>query len=772
MNYRNPSISRLLTSSTLIGVSLLAAPAFAQSDANGGLSDIIVTAQKVEQNLQQVPVAVTAISAETIEQRQIQGFSDLSGVAPGVVMNPGGSGSGPSPRIRGIGGGNIASGVDVGVALYIDNVYQARTVGLGFEAADIERIEVLRGPQGTLFGRNATGGAINIITAGPKGEWAVRQEAMVANRDRFRTKTRLDLPEWNGLSIALSYMHDQQDGYVRNSQGGVRWNFEDVTRGLVKGTRTSARSLGANNVDSGQVAIRYEPESLPLKVDYRFNIVDRKSTLPGNQVLAAGFGSLFYGVQPPGNGKISLARLSSVPNNYSTPEYLRTWSHSLTLSLDVSDQLQLKSISGIRHYKDSFSNNIAGDGSMIDNAGTSAIVAGFGFAPTPGAGAPFTLGSIIQFEESDQYSQEFQAILKTDPVDLIAGLYYFQEKTLSVSPYIGYSDLSPPNPATATNVLSITDSDANNRSYAAFAQATVHLNDKLDLIGGIRYTKDKRETTAGPISTLSVDFAKTFKKWTWLANVTYRPTDDLTLYAKASTGFLSGGVFNGNVFDPETVTSYELGVKSDFLDNRVRLNVAAFYMDYQDQITGLVNPQQIFIYDNVGSSSITGVEIELLAKPVPELTLGANWGYSHYKIKEFILNGNDRTNDFAFGGGQSPEHTVQLSADYEFPEILGGVKPVFHANADWTSKFARIAFPGNWPQNVQNTLYGSNFWDVDARLTLSDIAFGNTATGKFSLWAENLLNKKKIAFANDLSSVLVGAFTEPRRYGLDFSIEF
>lgn len=761
---------KLLASSALVCVVILATPATHAQEI--GLSDIVVTAQKIEQNLQQVPVAVTAISAETIEQRQIQGFSDLSGLAPSVVMNKGGSGSGPSPRIRGIGGGNIASGVDVGVALYIDNVYQARTVGLGFEAADIERIEVLRGPQGTLFGRNSTGGAINIITARPKGEWGVRQEFTVGNRDRLRTKTRLDLPEWNGFSVSLSYLHDEEDGYVANSQGGVQWNFENVTRGLVKGTRTSAESLGASNVDSGHVAVHFEPESARLKVDYRFDIVDRKSTLPGNQVLAAGaFGGFFYGAQPPGGGTISLGRLTSVPNNYSTPELLRTWAHSLTVAYDINDQLQLKSITGFRHYKDSFSNNIAGDGSLIDTPGTSAF-ADFVGRPTPGQGAPFTLGSIIQYEDSDQISQELQAIYRSEHLDFIGGLYYFQEKTLSFSSYNGFTDLSPPNPATATNLLSVTDSDTNNRSYAAFGQATVHLTDQLDIIGGVRYTTDKRKTTAGPLSTLSVDFERTFKKWTWLANVTYMPTDNLTFYAKASTGYLSGGVFNGNVFDPESVTAYEVGAKSDLFDKRVRLNVAAFYTDYKDQITGLVNSSQVFIFDNVGSSTIKGVEVELLAKPIEALTLGVNWGYNDYKVKEFILNGVDRSADFQPGAGQAPAHTVQLSGEYRFPEILDGVRPVFNINADWTSKYTHgVAFPRNWPQSAQDVLFNSNYWDIDARFTLSNITMGQ-ATAKLSVWTENLLNKKKLAIANDLNTVLVGAFSEPRRYGLDFSFEF
>uniref|UniRef100_UPI0012392943 TonB-dependent receptor n=1 Tax=Sphingobium estronivorans TaxID=1577690 RepID=UPI0012392943 len=252
-------IAILLSSTAFISQAAIAQELTAPAAAGGGVEDIVVTAQRREENLQRVPIAVTALTAKAIEQRRIMDVADLNNLAPGLNVSTT-SGASPIITVRGLnGGGVVLPGIDGPIALYIDGIYIARTVGSLFDLAEIERIEVLRGPQGTLFGRNATAGAISFITKGPTGEWGLKQDFSVGNNDYFRTRTTLNLPEWNGLSASVTYMHIEQDGPVRNLQNSA-YDFSAVTNGRI-GVIRSARTLGLKNEEGVQVAVRYEPSS-------------------------------------------------------------------------------------------------------------------------------------------------------------------------------------------------------------------------------------------------------------------------------------------------------------------------------------------------------------------------------------------------------------------------------------------------------------------------------------------------------------------------------
>ena len=209
-----------------------------------GLDEIVVTAQRQSQNLQRVPVSVTALGGETIERLKIANITSLNTLVPNlnVSVQPAGS-TVPTLTIRGVTGGQASPGADNGISLYVDGVYTGAGYGAISDLADIERIEVLRGPQGTLYGRNSTGGAINFITRGPSGQFGLRQEFSVGNRGRFRAKTRLDLPEWNGFSAVISYLHDEHRGWARNLGVGTRWDFTDITDGKIGRWRLCAGHL-------------------------------------------------------------------------------------------------------------------------------------------------------------------------------------------------------------------------------------------------------------------------------------------------------------------------------------------------------------------------------------------------------------------------------------------------------------------------------------------------------------------------------------------------
>ncbi|MGH6780636.1 MAG: TonB-dependent receptor [Sphingomonadaceae bacterium] len=266
-----------------------AAPA-AATESGSGLGDIVVTARRVEENLQSVPVAVTGFNAEMLANLNIANFGDLGATVPNLdVQRQFGSASAPQFYLRGVSTGSLKFETDAGIGLYIDGVYLGRPAGTAFDLADIERVEVLRGPQGTLFGRNATGGAINFVTAAPSGELKIKAEGTVGNFDRYKGRVSVDLPALGPLAVRLSYLHDQNSGYVKNLTPGRTFTFAAPF-----GTIKSAKDFGRENTDAVAVAARLDFDA--LKIDYKFDYTDKVSTQLGQQLL--GFDPTFVATAP------------------------------------------------------------------------------------------------------------------------------------------------------------------------------------------------------------------------------------------------------------------------------------------------------------------------------------------------------------------------------------------------------------------------------------------------------------------------------------------
>ncbi|HTH28832.1 MAG TPA: TonB-dependent receptor plug domain-containing protein, partial [Sphingobium sp.] len=401
-----------------------------------GLQDIIVTAQKKEESLQMVPVAVTALDKGKLENLQVQNFNDLAGLAPNLTAVNSGSGSNPIVTLRGIVGGNVEPGRDNGVAMYLDGVYIPRTTGAQFDVADLERVEILRGPQGTLYGRNSTGGAINYITAAPKGKLYARQEVTVGNLGLLRTKTRIDLPKFGAFSVSGTFLHEERNGYVRNVEAGRVWDFSQLPGGFLNGTRRSVKRLGDRNAESLLASVRYAPESIPLTVDYKFDWTDAQySNLPKQVLLdlATGF---------PRTIPATTTRLDAIAMGFTTPEHLKVFGHNLTITLDLSDEVQFKSITGYRGFTDQYSADVAGGG--FEN-----------YSPAPGRSYHEVLG-IVAHERDRSFSQEVQLSYRSDIIDAIAGLYYFKQHTRTLNPLFARQFLSPPN---LPNPANVTDAD-------------------------------------------------------------------------------------------------------------------------------------------------------------------------------------------------------------------------------------------------------------------------------------------------------------------------
>lgn len=523
--------TRLLRSSALVAVALATLPsttAFAedaaeQATASGPqVQEIIVTAQRREESLQKVPVAVTAIGAEQLETLRVNSVRNLAGLAPSLQINAQGMQSNPTIIIRGIASGASSNSVDPKVGIYMDGVYIGRAVGSLLDFSDIERVEVLRGPQGTLFGRNATSGAISLTTSPPKGEWGVKATASYGNYDAIRGKISLDLPQIGPFSIRLSYLHDEIKGDVRNLIAGQGINLS--LRAPEFGTQRFVDRLGHRNVDGGQVAVRGEFGN--LTADYRFDYTDGRASGRAMQNLGVHPGSTaalvapILALQPLWGGLTNAGTsgpLAAVGSATST-EHTVTQGHSLTLTLEASDNFTVKSITAFRKFRQDpviFDLGAAGGmrftwaqfGAMLNPELTPEQVGAFITDPAnaPGATDYFFPLLTARATSQKQFSQELQFQLSNDAYQLTAGLFYFHERAP------GTEVLGILSPTVSGTVVPVPDVDnifgsgltrtiGTNDSMAGYGQFTLHATPTLDLTAGIRGTIDDRELNILAIS--------------------------------------------------------------------------------------------------------------------------------------------------------------------------------------------------------------------------------------------------------------------------------
>ncbi|MDE2436413.1 MAG: TonB-dependent receptor [Sphingomonadales bacterium] len=802
------SIRSGLLRATMLAAGLQAAtPALAADPAEpqaatrdeSQIKEIIVTAQRREESLQKVPVAVTAISAQQLEDLRVTSVRSLGGLAPSLEINSQGMQSNPTIIIRGVASGTSSNSVDPKVGTYIDGVYVGRTVGSLLDLGDIQRIEVLRGPQGTLFGRNATSGAINIITAPPKGKWAMRGTLSYGNDHAFRGKVALDLPQVGPFSARVAYLHDEIRGDVTNLMGGQGLNI--ALRAPEFGTQTFAKRLGERNVDGVQVALRGDFGK--LTADYRFDYTDSHASGRAMQnlgVIPDASGQLlapitalqpFFGGNP--NYGVT-GPLSAVAAATST-EHTVTQGHSLTLTLQASDHFVVKSITAYRKFRQDpviFDLGAAGGmrftfaqlGAMITPGLTPAQIQAALFNPAnvPGATDYFFPLLTARATSQKQFSEELQFQLTTAAYDLTAGLFYFDERAPGTE-VLGILEPTPsatvvPSPFDAIFGSGITRTVSHNSSMAGYGQLTVHLTDTFDLTGGVRGTVDDRKLHIGAISgaqggSLGVgDYSVEYRKLTYTGIATWRPTPATNLFAKIATGYVSGGILSGIPYKPENLTSYEVGAKTQFLDNRMRLNVSAYYNDYKDlQTQNFINGKQFF--DNAGKAKIKGVEAETEIVPVRGLTLSGSVAYTDFKYKQFILNGVDVAS-FARPTYFS-KWTGRAAASYNSPELGAGgphlsamVEGRYRSSYYLTSTPLRNLLTGL--PALENVNQQPAYWLVNGRLGLADLSVGG-AKASLSVFGDNIFDKRYISFGAPVL-FFTGAYERGRTYGVELGVSF
>lgn len=738
-----------------------------------GLQEIVVTAERRETNLQETPISITALTEEELQVNRVQNLTDLSSLAPGLTAQRSGSQNSVQYQMRGESSQGFLPGQASGIGTYIDGVYVGLLTGTNAELADFERIEVLRGPQGTLFGQNSTGGAISIITRQPSGEFSGVQEFTYGNFDHFRSRTRVDLPAFGPFSISLLYLHNERDGDTRNFGAGTQWDFGPLTNGIW-GIRTAPETLGAQNNDAWGVNVLFEP-SADFEAIYRYDasnnvFTDRAQGVlgdPSNIPAAFPFGipGTYFLIPEDIRTPVSLTRPEGVNNYFSLPFRSEAQNHTLNATLDVSEHLTLRSISGYRDVTMEIH-------SMLDGArGGSPI--------TPNV--PFTIQSASSYNDDWMLSTELQALVSTDLFDLTAGLYYFKNSISNgprIEPAPCASGACSTTNATQPYVIRNTGvggrSVGKSRTTAVYAQANIHITDRLDAQLGLRQSWD-RTTGIDALSGIVIPLDYKDDRLSWLAGLNYRATDDLFLYAKASRGYIRGGQLGGIAFDPQVATSYEAGVKADLFNRTLRTNLSVYHVKYVDvQQVGLLagagpGGGGLTVIFSVGDAKVNGFELESTwITPVEGLTLSGSLSHTDYKYVNlnptFLLFNGLRPDQML---SVTPEWTGSLALRYEGPEMgWGRIAASVDGNFYWDKNLTN-----SWRTPLQREyIHVDHRYIVNARLAVTDIPVGRV-DAEVALWARNLFDADGAAGVTFIgySSAI---YEQQRTYGVDVTFRF
>jgi iron complex outermembrane receptor protein len=760
------------------------------------LIEVVITARRVSERLQDVPDSVAAVGHLELADRQVMELNDIVSFIPNLQTVQTAVAGGGAIAIRGAAGAGLPNATaDSPVGHYIDGIYIARQGATNFEMPDIDHVEVLRGPQGTLFGRNATAGAVNFITAVPTGKFGADVEGTFGNYNRRRGRITLNLPEAGGLSARLSYMLDEQDGVQQNLAGGSLYAMDPPF-----GTFRSSKRFWDKDDESVFAALRYTGID-KLTVTYKFDHSYANDTPPGAQALGipSGFSGLLYAIylsaQPAGAVPISFHNINALPLDFQGPSKVRNTGHNLTADYTVDDKLSVKNIFGYRQTYAISRSDVDG-GNLTVGVVTPLDPLNFLLPRPQPPGSVFCAGCALNLMEQHQWSDELQLIGASQKLDYILGLYAFHE---DATMDIYYSSLGQylfpggaPNPTIPFLDLGSGGNDhAINKANAAYGSVKYRPVDRAELSAGLRYTKDDRSTVEpGPAPAVSTFYQYNAHNVSYDASASYKFTDDMLGYVRYATGYLSGGVMDGAYFKPEKTQSTEAGLKSEFLDNTLLLNVSVFHSETRDLQNGSFQVGFGLQTQNIGKTTTNGFELESNYRATRELTVGANVGYNNPKYS----NGRDNPNPRINGTGY---------AQFDLPDFGNSSHLRFRADADYRGKYhgvyiplvpdatpARFGGPFSVPAfflasqgftgpnaeaNYLNALYNAaasgGYWMANARLSWVEIPVGDWQA-RVSLWVKNIADKRALFTSSNYGNAILGSFTQPRTFGIDVGVTF
>ncbi|MFM5886203.1 MAG: TonB-dependent receptor [Novosphingobium sp.] len=784
----------------LAGLSLLALSATpvaaqqaaADDTASGGITEIVVTAQKKAENLQDVPISIAAVSGQTVENLHAASLQGLQGSVPNVEI--GTFSNTPNTAvftIRGIGVIEPDPYAGNTVGIVTDGVPQYFSMGALLDLYDVDRIEVLRGPQGTLFGANTTGGVVQVVNHKPEDRFAVRVDGTYGNYNHLTVGGVANLPLGGGLAARFVVNHDERDGYVTNVVTGA--------------------DMGRRNVTIMRGALRYDAGTIDATLSGEYDRARNGSPivvagdLPGEaEFVPAGWRGMYTSpCLPAGSRCTAPGQYYSAQDggqNGDLPDLSNMDTYRVSLDLKVSETPlgDVTSITGYKHFKL--------------------------FEYTDQDGTPASLIDTRRLTTGRQFSQELRSDFKLgDKVDVTLGGFYLDthydhDQDLRIN-FAGGATYDLTDNTYTRGLIGLFQRNLqsqDNHSLSAFAQTYVQLSDKLRAQAGIRYTHEKTSMLAStetrmPAATLAcatpvefggdpaqcpgtlVDFDATntlpagtvapprgTKSWDnvgWKLGLDYKIDGDTLLYGYWARGFKSGG-YTGRIgiaqdlgpYDPEKVDTFEAGVKSEFLDRHVRFNLAGFYTNYR----GMQLAQIYFIGSgasltqgntilNAASAHIKGFESELTVVPADGLTLNASLAYldATYAKFDFLLPSGG-TLDLAGKRLQNaPKWSGTLGFNYVSP-VSGSARLRLGANYSFTSEKLLTSILDVPRARVQpQHLVNAN----------ADLDFdGNFTIG---IWATNLLDKRYINSVFDAPGTLgLTNYAPPRMFGVSVKFNY
>jgi iron complex outermembrane receptor protein len=728
--------------------------------ASAGLEEVVVTARRTRERLQDVPTSVSAITAKNIDEQKITGFDKVAQSIPNVYIQPqGGSPAAAQMQIRGVSNGSLNKQVDSGIGLYVDGVYFGRAGASAFELADLERVEVLRGPQGTLFGRNATAGAINLVTAGPTGQFGGKAMVGFGNFGARNAKLTLNTPEFYGLAARLTLGHSEIEGDQKNTAPRATYRFT----GAYNDDLTTNRRGGDNKSDNVLLAVRYTGVDR-LRVDYKADTTRTSGTMNYRQtgLLSNGTSGTPLGFTYNEN------QYQPLEGEFSN----RVYGQSLTGEFQITNELSAKYIYGARRYDLSVpGNQVVGDLSAAPGTGgaTSLVAGGFN-GELNGLFA-------ARAESHRQRSHELQLIGKHQGFDWIVGAFAFQEAGGLNNPILfAGSTFDPATPIVvdpaAFHYFVGQNLSVDNKSKAAYGHFNWSLTDQWVFAAGLRRSLDKRAeniVNAGILANSRYEYRGGNTDYD--AALTYKFDQDTNVYGKYATGYVSGGTLGGTSFDPEKMRAAEVGFKTLALERKLRLNAAIFR---QKRVNAQIEYFGATGYSmGKADSRQTGLELEASYRATRALTLNTSYGYTQSKSSGDIFV-------------TQPRQTVYAGGDYRFGQILDGVTPVFRLDVNWRPGYYTIKCPAGQTQDPgKDTCSGTvqpelnqaarlkSATNIDARMSFNDIRLGAKANGRLSFWARNLLDNKNVQYNFTLgANVLASTYERPRTFGVDFTADF
>ena len=713
MMFRTSFVSSLLSG---VVVAFPMTPVFAQSSTTqvrGTIEEVVVTARKVEESIQDSPVAITALSGDQLETRAALNISDATASAPNVSFESSGATSGmtaaPIVFIRGLGQADFVINADPAVGTYLDGIYLGRSLGSLADLLDLQRVEVLRGPQGTLFGRNTIGGAINLISVAPSMDGNNGEVNLATGENGYSNlKGYANFALSDSSALRVSAFARQRDGFV----DALQYDDFDLGEEDVWGIRAALRidvtneftidfttdysersdspspmvarlignaSIGGELIDqSGTPAgTRFNtggpPPTPPVPSTYRSVDPATCRTAAGRNSSTDCYGNIWLG-----DGYQSNALYTDVNGNIIEPDQnLDVFGANLTMTWETSFGT-LKSITSARGFDSSFHND-------IDYS-------------------PFVIMHNINSRfDQDQFSQEFQLAGSSarGNIDYVIGLYYFEEDGIETVALV--NPLLPPAAAQTTLPLyQVTDRYIDNTSTALYGQITWHASENLHITAGLRYTDETKDIAFEQRRSVGATLANaegnlSLKETAPMANVSYNFSDNLMGYFTYAQGFRSGGFASrfpsGLVsplpsYDPEFVDSYEFGFKSDLLENRVRLNVAAFMTNYQDLQVSATSPviSGGSLTANLADATLQGLEIELNAAVTDNFYLDMSLGYLDAEIDSVVgdvLNAGAGNQRYTITEDSDLPNTPEKNFSVGFTHYLPVASGELRTRVDW-----------------------------------------------------------------------------------------